>query len=210
MEIEIIAHRGLWKVSSERNTLDALTQALEAGYGIETDIRDCNKSLVISHDMPDDKALGFEALNKLMTKYPDRTYALNIKSDGLQAQLSEVKELGCRYFFFDMSVPDTLGYISKKLNVYSRYSEIEPTPALYDKVQGVWLDNFIDSKLNVLALEKFLSDGLPVALVSPELHGREHLDYWNTLREFLLNNPELEQKIALCTDFPEDAESYFS
>ena len=46
----IIAHRGLWKKPSEKNSKLALFKALENGFSIETDIRyDKDIGLVISH-----------------------------------------------------------------------------------------------------------------------------------------------------------------
>lgn len=51
-KIEILAHRGWWTSREDQNSLDALTRALTAGFGVETDIRDCAGRLVVSHDMP--------------------------------------------------------------------------------------------------------------------------------------------------------------
>jgi glycerophosphoryl diester phosphodiesterase len=50
--MKIIAHRGMWFNKHEQNTLVAFERALENGFGIETDFRDFNGSLVISHDLP--------------------------------------------------------------------------------------------------------------------------------------------------------------
>ena len=50
--IEVISHRGLWKKLEEQNTIEAFYDSLEAGFGIETDIRDNCGDLVISHDIP--------------------------------------------------------------------------------------------------------------------------------------------------------------
>lgn len=33
--MKIIAHRGYWKTESEKNTMTALTRAVENGYGFE-------------------------------------------------------------------------------------------------------------------------------------------------------------------------------
>ncbi len=50
--IEIISHRGFWKKSNEENSLKAFEESLSNGFGIETDIRDHDGNLVISHDIP--------------------------------------------------------------------------------------------------------------------------------------------------------------
>ena len=51
-ELKILAHRGLWTIENEKNTIEALRNALEEGFGIETDIRDCCGEIVISHNPP--------------------------------------------------------------------------------------------------------------------------------------------------------------
>ncbi|MDR1148515.1 MAG: hypothetical protein LBK66_07780 [Spirochaetaceae bacterium] len=48
--MNIIGHRGFWITESEQNTEAAFRRALENGFGIETDFRDCGGNLVISHD----------------------------------------------------------------------------------------------------------------------------------------------------------------
>ncbi|UVV76362.1 hypothetical protein NXW84_21120 [Bacteroides fragilis] len=47
--MEIIAHRGFWNKESEKNTLTAIKRAIDNGYGFETDYRDNNGTIVISH-----------------------------------------------------------------------------------------------------------------------------------------------------------------
>ena len=49
---KILAHRGIWSDSKSANHPEALTRALEMGFGIETDLRDRNCELVVSHDPP--------------------------------------------------------------------------------------------------------------------------------------------------------------
>ena len=55
--IKIIAHRGFWKIESEKNTMLALERAIENGFGFETDLRDYAGKLVISHNPPDRKSV---------------------------------------------------------------------------------------------------------------------------------------------------------
>jgi len=58
----ILAHRGAWTVPKERNSAEALKRALKSGFGIETDLRDLDGTVVISHDPPKhaDTPLTFE------------------------------------------------------------------------------------------------------------------------------------------------------
>jgi hypothetical protein len=50
--MKLLCHRGYRQRKSEQNSLAALELAILGGNGVETDIRDCDGELVISHDMP--------------------------------------------------------------------------------------------------------------------------------------------------------------
>jgi glycerophosphoryl diester phosphodiesterase len=205
----IIAHRGFWLETSEQNTKVAFNRALSYGFGIETDLRDRNQSIVISHDMSTSESMKIEDFFALFHAAPNVTLALNVKADGLQNTLETFIPTNF-HFYFDMSVPDMLGYLKRNMNVYTRYSDIEYQPALIDKCKGVWLDNFKDEKLDEVALKTFLKLGKNVVLVSPELHKRNYLEYWNQLKSFLNNNTTYKAKVGLCTDYPLDARSFFN
>ena len=105
--MKIIAHRGMWFSKNEQNTLVAFERALENGFGIETDFRDFNGSLVISHDLPLENALKagffFDLCNQYSSAGP---HAINVKSDGLQTLLAQYLQLWHfeKYFIFDMSI----------------------------------------------------------------------------------------------------------
>ena len=45
MRREVRAHRGWWLTPAEKNSKAAFERALAAGYGIETDVRDCDGEL---------------------------------------------------------------------------------------------------------------------------------------------------------------------
>ncbi|MCE0493774.1 hypothetical protein [Vibrio salinus] len=209
--MEIIAHRGVWQQPHEKNSIKAFEEALSSGFGIETDIRDSNQDLVISHDIPDEHAATFSQFLKLVNEINSQvTLALNIKADGLEKKLQEYVSLQkIPHFYFDMSIPDTLSYVRENLSYYTRFSDIEETPALYSEATGVWLDSFYSNKLNEKMLLEFLQDNKLVALVSPELHGFEHSDYWTTLKTFINHNSNFKAKIKLCTDHPHEAKRFF-
>ncbi|MBO1273668.1 hypothetical protein J3L11_18735, partial [Shewanella sp. 4t3-1-2LB] len=86
----------------------------------------------------------------------------------------------------------------------------ESEPALYEYSKGVWLDNFKDNILDILALDKFLNDGKSVVLVSPELHKMEQMQYWQDLKEYISQHEKYAANIGICTDYPEKARSYFN
>jgi glycerophosphoryl diester phosphodiesterase len=68
MELNTLAHRGLWHDKSEQNTLLAIEASWESGFGIETDIRDQLGKVVISHDPPGSSVLEASALAKCTLK----------------------------------------------------------------------------------------------------------------------------------------------
>lgn len=207
--MEIISHRGYWNNIGEKNLLTAFTRSFNLNFGTETDLRDLNGEIVISHDIPNNNAIKLSTFFDIYKKFGNsKTLALNIKSDGLQKILKLALDHFkiTNYFVFDMSIPDTIGYQNENLNFFSRQSEYEPNPVFYDKCNGIWLDAFghIWYK-NELILEH-LKNKKRVAIVSPELHKREYFEFWGKLK---YDNIHLMKGVILCTDFPETAKEYF-
>ena len=199
----IISHRGYWKEPAEKNQPVAFHRSFDLGFGTETDLRDNTGQLVIAHDMPrgDEPTLD-QMLDILGPR--DLPLAINIKADGLAAPLKQkmTERNLTRWFTFDMSVPETVTQIRQGLPVYTRASEYEPKPALYDQAIGVWLDAFVSDWYSEQDIAAFLNDDKHVALVSPELHRRDHETLWTWLRaSCIVHHPNL----MLCTDLPEHA-----
>ncbi|WED22016.1 hypothetical protein L3Q72_00950 [Vibrio sp. JC009] len=207
--MEILAHRGEWSEKCQQNTMQAFELALNNGYGIETDLRDLNQNVVISHDMPADDAMLLERFLAVCAKHPNATLALNIKADGLQQALVK-SNIDNPHFYFDMSVPDSLGFIKNGLRFYTRSSDIEQVPCLYKEADGIWLDNFSSNQVDLSALKKFLDDDKFVVLVSPELHKLCEKDYWREVKDFLNIYPHFSDKLSICTDYPSKAKEYFN
>lgn len=208
--MKILSHRGLWTTPEERNTVTALERSLDHGFGFESDIRDYSGRLVISHDPAGQAAETAEMVFELLQKYKDRyCFAINIKSDGVGKMLAEGLEKHHldNYFCFDMSVPQMIEYANSGIRFFTRKSEYEPgIPVLFDQAAGVWIDAFEDeSWITKELLEEYLSQGKEVCLVSPELHGREHLAFWQSLKD----NGIAGEQVMLCTDLPREAEEFF-
>ena len=53
--INILCHRGLWKLKKDQNNLISLEKAINHNFGIELDVRDYENEIIISHDMYDKK-----------------------------------------------------------------------------------------------------------------------------------------------------------
>jgi hypothetical protein len=205
--MHIIAHRGFWRIEAEKNTENAFRRALENGFGIETDFRDCAGKLVISHNPPRGDEMLAEDFFNFYTKYNSNVYlALNIKADGLQLEMKQLIDSYhiTNYFVFDMSVCDTIGYINTGLNVFSRKSEFEHTIVFPDECKGIWYDMFDSKYYNAGEALNYFFHQKQVCLVSPELHGNEYLPMWQKYKELQNDN------VMLCTDKPIEANRYFN
>lgn len=207
----ILSHRGYWKEPSEKNSRIAFEQSFSLGFGTETDIRDFNGKLVISHDMPDASAISVKDFFALYNQY-DTTLplALNIKADGLQVALKKLlNEYSItNYFVFDMSVPDGLGYLKNGINAFTRQSEYELEPSFYHEAQGIWLDEFYTHWISKSTISYHLEQNKQICIVSPDLHKRDYMTEWEHYKqiekELGINN------LILCTDYPEIAREFFN
>jgi glycerophosphoryl diester phosphodiesterase len=207
----VLSHRGYWQDVKEKNTPKAFERSFSMGFGTETDIRDRNSQLVISHDMPDANSITAESFFEIYKNFQkDVPLALNIKADGLQEELRllltkyEIKN----YFVFDMAVPDGIQYAKRKFRTFTRHSEYEPTPSYYDLAHGVWLDEFNGHWIRDEIIEQHLQQEKALCIVSPDLHKRDYQQEWQHYRD--LETRIGKDKIMLCTDFPEQAQEYFN
>jgi len=212
--MKILSHRGYWKTSEEKNTLLAFERSFSLGFGTETDVRDLDGKLVISHDVPlstNTPILFSDFLKCYKSFNNDLPLAINIKSDGLQLMLKqELEQFNIsNYFVFDMSVPDTIGYLNSGLKVFGRESEYETNVSFYSNILGVWMDEFEGHWINEYKLKGHLENGKLVCIVSPDLHKRNHLEEWADYKKIESQNLNYQENIWICTDFPEEARTFF-
>jgi len=208
--MEIISHRGYWKTLEERNTSVAFERSFALNLGTETDFRDYMGELFISHDIATSNSVNADDFLKLYKRYKSPgTLALNIKADGLQSKLKSLLSDNdiTQYFVFDMSIPDTLGYIKQGVNFYSRQSEYEPEPVFYNECSGIWLDGFNSIWYTTDLIKEHINNKKRVAIVSSELHKRNNLELWTQLKE---GNIHLVDDVILCTDMPEEAIKFYT
>lgn len=207
--MKILAHRGCWDARAQKNSAHAFQRALANGYGFESDIREYKAELVISHDVANASCQPAREVFKLLAKYEDRfCFAINIKADGLKELLLE--QLNTyqihNYFAFDMSVPQMVEYAKSGLTFFTRQSEIETVPSLYEEAAGVWIDGFYgEDWISEGLLKGHLDRGKQLCLVSPELHGRPYEDFWARILSYELDF----SRILLCTDAPDMARRTF-
>lgn len=206
--MKIISHRGYWLESEEKNSLIAFERSLNLFFGIETDIRDSQGQIVISHDIP----LGNEMLLTDFLGLVSKTnlpLALNIKADGLARKVKKIVDTVSLvdWFVFDMSIPDMREYLQLGLPVFTRISDIETEPVFFEKASGIWLDGFESVWYDINLIRSFLDNGKRVCIVSPELHCHPHESCWSMIRSsFLVDH----QDVYICTDFPQKAKEFFN
>jgi hypothetical protein len=210
--MKILSHRGYWKTENEKNSKIAFERSFNLGFGTETDIRDFNGELVISHDPPENKFQHMTVSDffKLYKSTGDGLQlALNIKSDGLQKKLMQlIYDFNIiNYFVFDMSIPDSLGYVNNNSKIFTRQSEFEKDLAFYSQVHGIWMDEFNGNWIKEKDIQSHISNGKKVCIVSPELHKRDFKVEWNIYKNIFAK--DYNDNIFFCTDFPDKAKIYF-
>ena len=207
----ILCHRGMWSKRNNQNSIESFKRAFTEGFSIETDIRDSNSKLVVSHDPPinSDKSISFESVLELYNELncKDQIIGINIKSDGIAAQVQKsLSEFNIKnYFTFDLSIPEMIKYINLDLIFLSRMSEYENHPSFSDLSNGIWLDAFNDEWYSKSILNNLLYMNKNIFFVSSELHNREYSKQWDMIKKLLPND-----KIFLCTDYPNKAKEYFN
>lgn len=202
----ILAHRGMFQSKEDQNSISALKRAFHNGYGIETDVWASTIGALISHDVcyTDDT----DMLNSLFDSTIGEPHiALNIKSSGLHKPGQLELPPNPNIFLFDGSIPDSLQLIKAGYKVFTRQSEYEKSPAFYELAAGVWLDQWKSDWVTFDIIQQHLRAGKRVAIVSPELHGRDHSTFWAYLK---MISPESLKDVMLVTDYPAQAHEYLN
>jgi len=210
----ILAHRGLWQSKVDANSHQALQAALQAGFGIETDLRVTPRGgVVLSHDPITQNYDQLPTIEWLLEAHrclsPASVLALNIKSDGLHGFIGDLLShlSHDQYFLFDMSVPDLIQGLGTGLCQFARASIYEDPRPFQSITSGVWLDCFTDEFPTRQDLFQMSEQFGRLAIVSPELHGRDHSAFWGMLKSSGLLK---DSSVLICTDFPRQASSFFS
>ena len=200
----ILAHRGLWSEPNEQNSLGALVNAVRMGFGVETDVRDSNSEIVISHDPTVGGTKLRDFFEFLQGPEIGPVVALNVKADGLLSlfEPTVASTLPDGSFFFDMSAPETLRYrkanfpTAVRISDYEKMSDLEKFGS--NNSRAIWLDSFdSDWWLDVTAGD-LVPDEWTAYVVSPELHGREPSVAWQRLQE----RDWEDRAFGICTDYP--------
>lgn len=203
----ILSHRGHWLDAAEKNEWIAFERTVADGFGTETDVRDHDGRLVISHDPAPASARAWADLVDLFAGR-GLPLAVNVKADGLSGLLAEAfSGRDIDWFAFDMSGPETVRYARAGLPYFTRHSDVEPEPVLYEQAQGVWLDAFHDHGwMTADVIRRHLDAGKRVCLVSPDLHGRPEGGFWESIADLA----PASDRLMLCTDLPLKAQEVFA
>lgn len=204
----VLSHRGYWLKPEERNQKVAFERSFKLGFGTETDLRDANGKIVISHDVPDGELQDFLSFLNLYQSHAQGNLplALNIKADGLagmvKSTLAAFPMLDA--FVFDMAVPDMRAYFDCGIPVFTRMSEVERQPSWLEQSAGIWLDSFGPTWFGGELVGDLLATGKRVCVVSSELHHRDSQALWD-----MLEPHSSAGNLLLCTDRPEQAREFF-
>lgn len=145
---------------------------LNKKYGIEIDIRDQGKNLIVVHD-PFKKGVK---LNTYLKYYRHSFIIANIKSEGVEEKTIKLfKRFKIKnYFLLDSSFPQIIRLIKKKHSKIairsSFYENIETAKKLMKKIKWVWYDTFFGLPKNLQEFITLKKYGFKICLVSPELH----------------------------------------
>jgi glycerophosphoryl diester phosphodiesterase len=186
----LLSHRGnLSGISGSReNTLEQLRQALERGFGIETDIRrTVTGELYISHDPASDVSGKIAADHAaLWRQFPRQPVALNIKETGYDELLVDFlvqHDLVQQVFLFDFELLEGLpGKTARSIRslhqtvrlaarASDRYGETIEQALSIECADVVWLDEFDGQWARSEDISRLKQAGRLVYAISPEIHG---------------------------------------
>lgn len=220
----ILAHRGDLRGPDRatENTVDAYSEALEAGFCLEIDVRrEPSGTFYISHDpVPARPGLALDLFEPHFRAHPGRTVAVNVKELGYEPALAELVltgTFGNDAFLFDFellepvmpgraqrlirSIPTCAGVrLASRLS--DRDEPLEQALAIPGEV--VWADEFDAFWLTEEHVRAVHQAKRLFFVVSPELHGFPKtacLRRWADLKSWGVD--------GICTDFALEARAFF-
>ena len=161
-------------VSHRINTIKKLNKTPKF-YGVEIDLRDYKKKIILSHD----PFKPGESFYNFIKKYDHKFLILNVKSEGIELKILKIlKKFKIKnYFFLDCSFPSLINLTKKgNKNVALRVSDYESFSTLSEMkylAKWVWVDCFRNIPLNEKKYKLIKKYRYKICLVSPELHGRK-------------------------------------
>ena len=163
------------QISHRINYLDSTVDVFSAAGGIEFDLRDSNKELILQHDACQEGQRFSEFLDFCP---PAKFYIVNIKAEGIEEMAIEMltKRGIHNFFLLDCGMPSIVRLGRKgerRLAVrFSEYESFETVAAVAPFVSWVWVDVFTRMPLTAAIAAEARALGLKLCLVSPELQGQ--------------------------------------
>jgi hypothetical protein len=159
-------------ISHRVNSISQLKKT-NSKYGIEIDIRDEKKKLIVVHD-PFKNGVNLE---KFLKNYNHNLIIANIKSERIEEKVIKLfKKYNIKNFFFlDSSFPQIINLVKKKISKIalrvSYYEGIETAEKLKNKINWIWYDTFFGLPKDIKIFSYLKKLNYKICLVSPELHG---------------------------------------
>lgn len=221
----ILAHRAnlAGKHSVVENSLAACRDALEKGFGLETDIRrDASGAFYISHDPhPRTPENSLEDYSELFARFPNAQLAINVKELGYEPALIALMnsgKLGRGAFYFDFELLETKtpGAAQRKIRTLPGGATVRMASRMSDRNEPVsqclsipgeivWGDEFDKLWITEEDVKKVHAAGRKLYMISPELHGFDlptMKKRWQDFKDWGVD--------AVCTDWPVEAKIFFS
>ena len=155
-------------VKHKVNTVEELKE-IDSKYGIEIDVRDNGKQLILNHDAFEDG----EILEDFLRVYNNRLLVLNIKCEGIEDSVIKlVRQYKVKdYFLSDVSFHVIINSKLKKASIrFSEFESIKTCMKLIGLVDWVLVDNF--TGLPSWGFNE-LRKHFKLCVISPELFGRK-------------------------------------
>jgi glycerophosphoryl diester phosphodiesterase len=211
----ILAHRAniFGPNRQAENSLMAVRQCLDFGWGVEIDMRrSLEGSFYISHDdqrwsIKTDADAYFSALRS----FPKSTWAINVKELGYEKELLDyliVQGVLGQVFLFDMELLEHAhGVTARKLRSFSPKVELAARASdrnesienllLVSEARITWLDEFDSLWITEDNISKLKSLGKRIFAISPEIHGFSLIEMERRWRQFIQWGID-----GICTDYP--------
>ena len=144
-------------------------------YGIEIDVRDYKKKIILSHD----PFRPGESFYEFIKKYDHKFLILNVKNEGIELNILKIlKKFKIKnYFFLDCTFPSLINLTKKGIkNIAIRVSDYESFHTLRNMkylAKWVWIDCFKNIPLDEKKYKLIKKYKYKICLVSPELHRRK-------------------------------------
>jgi hypothetical protein len=162
------------QISHRINYLDATISKdiFSVADGIEFDLRDSNRALIVQHDACQEGQLFSEFLQFCP---PTKFYIVNIKAEGIEEMAIDMltKHGIHQFFLLDCGMPSIVRLGRKgerRIAIrFSEYESFETVMAIAPFVSWIWIDTFTQLIFTKEQAIKAKQLGLRLCLVSPEL-----------------------------------------